>query len=74
MLVECSSTGLIDRGFGRAYTAFYLGESQFSSWQAGAKSPVIKLARVMKARKEMTPELTAWIKANTDNRFCHMAI
>ena len=48
---------------------FTLGEGQFSSWQAGAKSAVIKLARVMKARKEMTPELTAWIKANTDTRF-----
>jgi len=48
---------------------FTLGEGQFSSWKAGAKSPVIKLVRVMKARKEMTPELTAWIKANTDNRF-----
>ena len=48
---------------------FTLGEGQFSSWQAGAKSAVIKLAGVMKARKEMTPELTAWIKANTDNRF-----
>ena len=48
---------------------FTLGEGQFSSWRAGAKSAVIKLARVMKARKEMTPELTAWIKANTDNRF-----
>ncbi len=48
---------------------FTLGEGQFSSWQAGAKSAVIKLVRVMKARKEMTPELTAWIKANTDNRF-----
>ena len=48
---------------------FTLGEGQFSSWQAGAKSAVIKLVRVMKARKEMTPELTAWIKANSDNRF-----
>ena len=48
---------------------FTWGEGQFSSWQAGAKSAVIKLVRVMKARKEMTPELTAWIKANTDNRF-----
>lgn len=48
---------------------FTLGEGQFSSWQAGAKSAVIKLVRVMKARKEMTPELSAWIKTNTDNRF-----
>ena len=48
---------------------FTLGEGQFSSWQSGAKSAVIKLVRVMKARKEMTPELSAWIKTNTDNRF-----
>ena len=48
---------------------FTLGEGQFSSWQAGAKSAVIKLVRVIKARKKMSPELTAWIKANTDNRF-----
>ncbi|MEC8075660.1 MAG: hypothetical protein VX122_05860 [Pseudomonadota bacterium] len=48
---------------------FTLGEGQFSSWQAGAKSAVIKLVRVMKARKEMAPELTAWIKTNSDNRF-----
>ena len=48
---------------------FTLGEGQFSSWQSGAKSAVIKLVRVMKARKKLTPELTAWIKANTDNRF-----
>ena len=48
---------------------FTLGEGQFSSWQAGAKSAVIKLVRVMKARKEMTPELSAWIKTNTENRF-----
>ena len=48
---------------------FTLGEGQFSSWQAGAKSAVIKLVRVIKARKKMTPELTAWIKANSDNRF-----
>jgi hypothetical protein len=48
---------------------FTLGEGQFSSWQAGAKSAVVKLVRVMKQRKEMTPELTAWIKANSDNRF-----
>ena len=48
---------------------FTLGEGQFSSWQAGAKSAVVKLVRVMKQRKEMTPELSAWIKANSDNRF-----
>ena len=48
---------------------FTLGEGQFSTWQAGAKSAVVKLVRVLKQRGEMTPELTSWIKANTDNRF-----
>jgi hypothetical protein len=48
---------------------FTLGEGQFSTWQAGAKSAVVKLVRVLKQRGEMTPELTTWIKANTDNRF-----
>ena len=48
---------------------FTLGEGQFSGWQAGAKSAVVKLVRVMKQRGEMTPDLTAWIKANSDNRF-----
>ena len=48
---------------------FTLGEGQFSTWQAGAKSAVVKLVRVLKQRGEMTPDLTTWIKANTDNRF-----
>ena len=48
---------------------FTLGEGQFSTWQAGAKSAVVKLVWVLKQRGEMTPELTRWIKANTGNRF-----
>jgi len=48
---------------------FTLGEGQFSSWQAGSKSAVVKLVRVLKQRGEMTPELTSWIKTNSDNRF-----
>lgn len=48
---------------------FTLGESQFSSWQAGSKSAVIKLVRVLKQRGEMPAELNAWIKTNTSNRF-----
>lgn len=48
---------------------FTLGEGQFSGWQAGAKSPVVALAKTLKQRREMTPELTAWIKQNTDNRY-----
>ena len=48
---------------------FTLGEGQFSSWQAGSKSAVIKLVRELKQRSLMPGQLTTWIKANTDNRF-----
>ncbi len=48
---------------------FTVGERQYSAWKAGAKSPVVALARVLKKRGEMTPDLTAWIKQNTDNRY-----
>lgn len=48
---------------------FTIGEGQFPSWQAGAKSPVVALVRVLKKDRKMTPELTAWIKRHTDNRY-----
>ena len=48
---------------------FTLGEGQYSSWQAGAKSPVVALVRALKKNGGMTAELTAWIKRNTDNRY-----
>lgn len=48
---------------------FTLAEEAISGWQAGAKSPVIALAKALKARGEYPRELTAWIKANTSNRF-----
>ncbi len=48
---------------------FTLAEDLISGWQAGAKSPVIPLVKVLKARGEYPRELTQWIKANTGNRF-----
>jgi hypothetical protein len=48
---------------------FTLGERQFPSWHAGAKSPVVALVKALKSRREMTPELTSWIKQNSDNRY-----
>ncbi len=38
-------------------------------WEAGAKSPVIPLARQLKKRGRYPEALTAWIKSQTDNRF-----
>lgn len=48
---------------------FTLAEESISGWQAGAKSPVISLVKALKARGEYQREMTAWIKANTSNRF-----
>ena len=48
---------------------FTKAEAAFPSWQAGAKSPVIVLAAELRRRGSYPAELTAWIKANTDNRF-----
>lgn len=38
-------------------------------WESGPRSPVIPLAAELKKRGEYPPELTRWIKANTENRF-----
>ncbi len=48
---------------------FTLAEEAISGWQAGAKSPVIALIKVLKSRDAYAPALTAWIKVNTTNRF-----
>lgn len=48
---------------------FTLAESQLTGWEAGEQSPVIPLARELKRRGSYPADLTAWIKANSDNRF-----
>ena len=48
---------------------FTLLEMQVPGWDAGAKSPVIPLVKVLKSRGEFSPELRKWIKASTDNRY-----
>jgi len=47
---------------------FTLAES-LPGWESGARSPVIPLARALKARGDYPDDLTAWIKAHTGNRF-----
>lgn len=46
-----------------------LAEARFPGFEAGAKSPVILIARVLRSRGEYPENLNAWIRANTDNRF-----
>lgn len=44
-------------------------ESRLSGFECDAKSPVIALVRELKNRGSYPPELTAWVKSNTTNRF-----
>ena len=46
-----------------------VGEGLYTGWQAGDKSAVIVLVRVLKARDAFDGELSRWIKAHTDNKF-----
>lgn len=49
---------------------FLTKAEQLPGWEAGAKSPVIWLGKILKQRGTGIPrELTVWIRANSDNRF-----
>ena len=48
---------------------FTLAEARLPGFEAGAKSPVIPLARVLRERGAYPADLTAWIRAHSDNRF-----
>ena len=48
---------------------FTLAEVQFAGWDAGKRSPVIPLVRILKKRGSFRSELRRWIKSHTDNRY-----
>lgn len=48
---------------------FTLAEARLPGFEAGAKSPVIPLARALRQRGAYPADLTAWIRAHSDNRF-----
>ncbi len=48
---------------------FTLAETRLPGFEAGAKSPVIPLARWLRERGEYPVDLTSWIRAHSDNRF-----
>ncbi|MBS03095.1 MAG: hypothetical protein CMQ24_10360 [Gammaproteobacteria bacterium] len=48
---------------------FTLAEGQVPGWEAGKRSPVIPLVRLLKARDAFDDDLRRWIKAHTDNRY-----
>jgi len=48
---------------------FTVAEMRLPGWEAGARSPVIRIVAELKRRNAYPKDLTAWIKANTTNRF-----
>ena len=48
---------------------FTLAEMQLTGWEALGHSPVIPIVAELRRRKSYPHELTAWIKAHTNNRF-----
>ena len=64
-----AAEGLADEDLIRLVRLYTLAEGRFADWKAGAKSPVIALCRILRDRGAWPAELTAWIKAHSDNRF-----
>ena len=48
---------------------FTLAEMRLPGWEAGARSPVIRIVAELRRRNAYPKDLTAWIKANSTNRF-----
>ena len=48
---------------------FTLAEVQLAGWQAGKKSPVIALVKLLRERNAFSTELRRWIKQHTENRY-----
>lgn len=49
--------------------ALVLAEEAVPGCSAGARSPAIRIARLLRARGDYPPALTPWIKARSSNRF-----
>ncbi len=48
---------------------FTLAEGALPGWAAGGKSPVVVMAAALRQRNAYPEGLTAWIRANSENRF-----
>ena len=46
-----------------------LAEMRYASMQCGAKSPVIKLVKILKSKAAFSDQLQQWIKSVTTNRY-----
>ena len=66
---EAAAHSLEDGDIVALIRLFTLAESALSGWEAGAQSPVVPLAAALKRRGSYPGDLTAWIRAHSDNRF-----
>ena len=53
----------------RLVKVFTVSEMRLPGWEAGARSPVIRIAAELRRRNAYPKELTAWIKTHTTNRY-----
>lgn len=65
---KAAAAGL-DSGDLLALVRLFTLAERLPGWEAGARSPVIPIVQTLKSRGDYPDDLTAWIKANTDNRF-----
>ena len=66
---SAAATPLDDAEIVALIRLFTLAEMAFPGWKGADRSPVIALAALLKQRGAFPPGLTAWIRANSDNRF-----
>jgi hypothetical protein len=60
---------LVDERLVRLAKFFTLAEMRLTGWEALGRSPVIPIVAELRRRKRYPNELTAWIKAHSNNRF-----
>ena len=63
------AAALSDEQLIRLVRLYTLAEGRFPEWEAGSASPVIALCRLLRHRGAWPADLTAWIKARSDNKF-----
>lgn len=66
---QAAAEGLGDEQMIALVRFYTTAEGRFPAWKAGSNSPVIVLAKALRARGAWPAELTAWIRRHTDNRF-----
>ncbi len=64
-----TAAALDDQQVIRLVRLYTLAEERFPEWKAGSASPVIALCRLLRRRGAWPADLTAWIKAHSDNKF-----